>query len=330
MIIDISGFNTSGSGAYHDLLREYDNVIFPYKGDWEFELLWMVDGIFDLENKICKKNVLGFDADIAVQRFEHLVSSLNKHPILGYGLVYNDAFFIEESAKYIKKIVELEYYTRDFSDLVYQSKIDKIREKYNFGVRRVFNKLGLSHLLGNKFVYMLQSDWRHYAKIAKNPADFMDITQEYIGNLINYCRKRTNKIVIMDHMFPAGEPEPYYKYIKEDFKSIIVRRDPRDMYLIAKVRYGGIDVPIPIDTVENFIWYYKKFIEDTKLPDSSKRISINFEDIIYHYEETKKKIEELGNLGNHIYQKKFFNPNVSINNTQLFKLYTSYSEDIKK
>ena len=52
MIIDVTGFGWSGSGAYEDLLKEYSELQYPFICDAEQSILYNVDGIKDLEFKL--------------------------------------------------------------------------------------------------------------------------------------------------------------------------------------------------------------------------------------------------------------------------------------
>ena len=76
--------------------------------------------------------------------------------------------------------------------------------------------------------------------------------------------------------------------------------------------------------------FYKNVIAETILPDNENRISLNFEDLIYKYDETINKIESFVYLGRHVLPKAKFDPEISKNNTQLDKLYPEYTNDIKK
>ena len=78
MIVDVTGFGWSGSGAVHDLLREYDDVHFASFDDFEFTLLWMVDGIADLEYKLCEKHCRYGDSDRAISRFLEINKKLER------------------------------------------------------------------------------------------------------------------------------------------------------------------------------------------------------------------------------------------------------------
>ena len=98
--------------------------------------------------------------------------------------------------------------------------------------------------------------------------------------------------------------------------------------MLAKHTYSS--APLPSTNVDDFIVFYKKTIEDTKVPDSDRILNVHFEDLIYNYEETKKKIENFVGIKSHVSQYKFFNPNHSINNTQLFNLYDDCNADVDK
>ena len=93
MVIDVTGFGWSGAGAVHDLLREYDDVQFAaYDFDWEFTLLWSVDGIYDLEHKLCEKHCRFVDSNAAIKRFMRLVKALEKSKYLNYDKVFKGDF----------------------------------------------------------------------------------------------------------------------------------------------------------------------------------------------------------------------------------------------
>ena len=118
----------------------------------------------------------------------------------------------------------------------------------------------------------------------------------------------------------------------EDPKCIIVSRDPRDTYLLLKKVQSFNARWFPHDDVDSFIEYYKLLHKDLhKLKEKDNILLLRFEDLIYNYEESVSQIESfIGNLLHHSNPKKYFNPEISKNNTQLFELYTNYSEDIKK
>lgn len=95
MIIDVTGFGWSGSGAVLDLLEEYDDVCFPQtKSDmpWEFTFLQCVDGIADLEWHLMHMHRRIFDSDKAFRRFWALAERLCKHPLYRYESIFDGQF----------------------------------------------------------------------------------------------------------------------------------------------------------------------------------------------------------------------------------------------
>lgn len=328
MILDITSFGWSGSGAYHDLLREFDNVEFPHKGDWEFSILWDVDGIYDLENKLCTKRCRIYDSDIAINRFLHRIKMCSKVDELGYKSIYKNNYLYERSSNYINSLIGIEFKARSFNDWIYPSKYDNIIQLYNKIIRKIlFNRI-TNKIIKTKYKHIFFNHNPHLMKVSYKPSNFLNETQDYIQDLIDYTRTDKNKIYVSDQMLPPDNPEIFYKYIKEPLKSIIVRRDPRDTYIAMK---ESIPFPYPIPrNVNEFIWFYKTIIGSSTLENNDNRLSLNFEDLIYEYDKTIYKLKQFVEIGNHINPKIKFNPNISKNNTQLFNLFPQYKEDVKK
>jgi hypothetical protein len=65
------------------------------------------------------------------------------------------------------------------------------------------------------------------------------------------------------------------------------------------------------------------------LEKSSEILNIQFEDMIYEYDKTIKKIMNFLDLKNHSRPQSIFNPIFSMSNTYLIDLYPDYAEDIK-
>lgn len=328
MILDITSFGWSGSGAYHDLLREYDQTEFPSSGDWEFCLLWDVDGIYDLDHQLCTKSCRIYDSDMAIHRFLNRIKMMMKTPIMGYSSVFKKGFLETRSKQYIESLVDIKFQGRAFNDWIYPTKFDGIIQKYNRILEFCICNRISRKIFPHNFLDLLINYNPHEFYVSYKPASFLRATQDYLQDLIDYTRKDSHKVYVSDQMLPPDNPEPFYKYIREPLKSVIVRRDPRDTYIAMK-KASSFPYPIPRD-IDQFIWFYKNVIAGTKLPDSENRISLNFEDLIYKYDETINKIESFVNLGRHVSPKAKFDPEISKNNTQLDKLYPEYTNDIKK
>ncbi len=329
MIVDVTGFGWSGSGAVHDLLREYDDVQFAaFHYDWEFTLLWMVDGISDLEYKICSKHSRFFDSNAAIKRFVVLTEALEKEPALHYDEIFKGSFS-KECKQYVNDLIQVSFYGNTFHEAINKTRKDRLISKYNHLLRKVLgNHLILNYLKRDLSRTLVVSESKALF-LSYNVDNFIERTHQLMNKLLSFVRKNNDKPLITDQLFPPDCPSLFFKYISESAKCIIVRRDPRDTYLLAKERYQN-SIPIPVDRVEDFILFYKKTIEETMLADDQQILNIRFEDLIYDYENAKALIESFIGISVHSSPRKFFNPAVSVNNTQLFKKYHGYEEDMLK
>lgn len=327
MILDLTSFGWSGCGAYHDLIREYDNVDYPYKGDWEFHFLWAVDGLYDLEQKLCKKHCRVYDSDFAISRFLNLAYKYSTEDHIGYNKVFSNSSFYDLCKDYIDQLVSIKMNARCFNDWVHPNKKEPFVRLYNKTIGRLLCNRITKKIFGNYFAEGCIIYNPHLMQIAYNPERFDEITQDFVARLFSEIRHEDNKVLIMDQMFPPDCPQLFQKYVKEEHKSIIVRRDPRDTYLTMK-QATRFPFPVP-HTLKDFIWFYRTIVGQSKLPDTDNRMSLNFEDLIYQYDETVNKIEKFIYLGKHIKPKSKFDPERSKNNTQLAALFPQYQDDIK-
>lgn len=329
MVIDVTGFGWSGSGAVHDLLREYDDLEFAaYHYDWEFTLLWEVDGIYDLENKLCQKHCRYADSNMAIKRFLELTNAQNKTASFSYNTQFKGNYksIIE---RYVDDLVQVYFYGHSSRDILFPDKKEFFLNTYNRVVNRLFGNKYVTRIFGKDFSRILVCQNKHKIYLSYNPERFLERTHQLMEDLFSYVRKDNDLPLVTDQLFPPDCPNLFFKYINEPIKSIIVRRDPRDTYLLAKQAYHS-NMPIPVQKVEDFILFYKKTIEETRIDTNNNVLNVRFEDLIYNYEETKHKIEVFLGIKQHVRIKQKFNPSTSINNTQLFNLYDGYEQDIKK
>lgn len=111
---------------------------------------------------------------------------------------------------------------------------------------------------------------------------------------------------------------------------IIVSRDVRDQYCdIIRKKKKGYYLIDKEKKVDRYIEEYTRRYEDMHrlLVNSPPNVlHIRFEDLIFHYKPTKTKIESFLNIKEHQNPMKYFNPQVAIKNTQLFKNYDNQNE----
>lgn len=323
MIVSVSGFGWSGSGAVLDFLREYDDLNVAFDGhyvDPEFILLAENDGIRDLEYHLVE-NPCRLSSYLAIKRYRQLVKSYNKY--MKVDRIF-EGKLLKITDDYLDKLVDFRFEGATYHEY-YQTT----------SIQMLYNKL-VCYVLGNKYSqYILKDFYKHFLyekvtdiAVSYNPKQFLHFTKEYINTIFSFLRKDLQKTLVVDQMFPPDNPLVFMRYVEES-RCIAVRRDPRDSYLLAKCAYNS-NIAVPVNNVDNFIIFYRKIVEDTVINDNPYVLNICFEDLIYQYEKTKLVIEKFLGISKHARPKSKFNPAISINNTQLFKKYSGYEEDIRK
>lgn len=329
MIIDVTGFGWSGSGAVHDLLREYEDVKFAaFDYDWEFTLLWEPDGIYDLEHKLCYKHCRFGDSNIAIKRFLSLTDAQSKTPSLHYDKLFKGEYK-KLLHKYVDDLIQLKFEGHTFEEILHPDFRELYLHNYNRIVRRLIGNSFVRKITKKDVSYKFTHQNNHIISLSYNPDNFLERTHLLMEKLFSYLRDNSDIPLVTDQLFPPDCPGLFFKYIKEPSKCIVVRRDPRDTYLLAKQAYHS-NIPLPVNNVDDFILFYKKTIEEPLEKEGNQLLNIQFEDLIYNYEATVSRIENFLGINRHVRIKDYFDPCKSINNTQLFNLYDGYQSDIKK
>ena len=157
---------------------------------------------------------------------------------------------------------------------------------------------------------------------------FLKCTREYIDKLLSVANKNNMPMVMVDQIVPPSNLNRYLRYFN-DIQVVVVERDPRDIYLLAKYKWK--DRVIPVDSPEVFCkWYeYTRSHRKTEKYNPEKVILVQFEDLIYHYDNTTKRIIDWLGLDEDKHARKFagLNPANSIKNTQLWKQHPEYVKE---
>ena len=155
------------------------------------------------------------------------------------------------------------------------------------------------------------------------PENFYEEAKKYINNILEAMGVDLSRPVCLDQPFEGNAPQQSFPFFDDPY-AVVIDRDPRDLYLAGKYTKDPNFKFTPKKNVDDFIIYYKNLRKNQK-NDNQRILRVNFEDLIYCYEDSIKKIEEFLNLGEHIREKQIFDPEKSINNTCL--LYTSDAAD---
>lgn len=323
-IIDVSGYGHSGKGILTDFFKEFENfTVHDYL--FEFNLIRIQGGLVDLKHNLVD-NWSPIRSDAAIRRFKNLVkkigtkASLSNLVSLGtstgnnYNYYFNDKF-IELSNEYIDKLI------LDSGKKIWPYR--KIEESFaEICYYRFKNK-----------VFNTEKEYEFY--IGSND-NFMKSTRLFLDNLFSNYKNFKSDTVVTNNMFEPYNPS-YALSFFHNAKSIIVQRDPRDIYASLYIDNESKFLPDYLKSnrlwkeKESFLFAYdidKFILQQKNLYDNSNIrndcdnvLRLRFEDIILNYEETRNKILTFTEISEkkHIDKFQFFNPKVSARNIGLWR-----------
>ena len=318
MQLGICGVGYSGSGAVLDLLKDYEDVIVADKVELSFT--FKPDGLNDLRRAITIEPTRHWSSDTAIRRFIQFMKRKRR--------IYDRATngeFRYLSNEFVKKIVQVKWPGYTGTHYYQDSSISFF-----------FNQLVALHMrvLWEKVfkpvkVILPPQKMMYYSYFTEE--EFNGLAFDFVQKVMTSITGNTDKIVAVDQLFSANRPQDSFAYF-EDPKAILVLRDPRDTYLLAKRAVGIYSKFIPVDDVDKFIKYYRGLMMSRSYAENKDLIlEINFEDLIYRHKETRQAIESFLHLSSRkADEPSHFKPEVSINNTQLWKRYPNYEADIKR
>lgn len=305
-IITCAGFYRTGSSAISDMFSEFENV-YSF-GDFEFRFIQDPDGISDLEYNICE-NPHRHNTSYAIKRFIKYSKFLNGS---FYSKRYSGFFgtkYMEYTMDYVNEITELvckSWWHRDQLD----------RGELFYFLDRVYSHIIAVFDKGKINTSMLQNELAYYTAIDKEK--FYEATKRYIEKLLIICNKENKEFLMLDQLVPPTNIARYLNYF-DDLKVIVVERDPRDLFVLENEYYAwGI---MPYKNVDEFCNWYRITRKQAIQPNNPNVIWINFEDLIYKYEETREKLMEFTGVKSAPGDKPgtIFRPEVSIKNTLVYK-----------
>lgn len=304
----IMGLARSGSHALVDLLSEYDNVaVFPREFD-DFRAPGLVADQLDENLRDDYPNLI------------HLKTSSRK---------YKSNLGVAFLPKNIQKMPWL------YKHLQKRSKID----------RRIKNIL-YRHSL-TRLNHALKSDLTLPEKIIQANQWVQRVGEIYAEN------EATKEYVVFDQPITSLTNPDIWPEVFAPFKLMCSIRNPKDQIAnLVKDRYLYLPYGAPFMTWGGFVLeglygrdrkdalqMFITFIENIykRLHALSARLGpeqfmvVNFENLVTGYDENKQKIEKFvgGINGHHIKPKKYFDPDVSIQNVNYYNTYLS-SDEIKR
>ncbi len=318
-IITCASYIGTGSTAVTDFFSEFDNCYCT--GEYEFRFIFDPNGIRDLEYKLIEMNDR-HNSGYAIKKYLEYAKYLNGDLLIkGYRHYMGDAF-MKYTKEYVSNITELKTESWWLYDNIDRGKLFHYLNGGLHKLTQLFSKTYGTNLLK---LFHVQA---YYSAISKET--FYKYTKEYIYKILKCLNKNNSEYLMVDQLLPAANISSYFNYF-DDIKVIVSERDPRDLYLSEKEKYR--DGIIPARNVHDFCEWYRIIRKHRKreVYDADKVLLIHFEDWIYNYEATSKKVMEFIGIDpkHHIAPKTHLNPEISIENTNLKMKYPRYRDDIR-
>ena len=328
MVVAVTGYHGTGSSAVLALLSEYEGCSEGGLRSYEHVPFYFPNGFFDLEDKLLLAND-PHRSDEAIKSFRKAMYELN-YKIFGWMGTYNQYFgneFKENVDEFLNSIIQFEY---DGS-------------KYNFYERGDFSLIKfikdcIKTFLPNKevigeFGRMLPKRIKQKMEISfVSEEEFFESARVFVKNYFKMVNRNNSSTLLIDHLLFPHNANRVEKYFDDDFRLIIVDRDIRDLFVLCKYVWVGMgfESPYPSDA-EAFLKHRINMKKAEKKSDNPNILYINFEDLVYKYDETVAKIEKFVGLKpeQHINPRTRFIPENSINNTQNFLIEKEWEEEVK-
>jgi len=318
MIIGACGYGGTGSSAVKDYLKEFTNVQVLDRAECQYA--FKVDGLQDLEYHLVKQYSRHMSGDYAIERFKAASQFANTPKVKK---IYIDKKkFLKDTNEFLKSIVQAEYLGFDNADYENCSLLKSI-------VILGFKKFIIP--IYEKKTGKLYVSWpMRKMHVSINPTAFYENAQKYMMKILENGGADFSKTIILDQPFEGNNPTQSFPFF-EDPIAIVVDRDPRDLYMAASYQWPD-GTFMPRRDPKAFVQYYRMQRKNIHLEEEkSKVLRLNLEEMIFDYENATKKIMNFVgfNESQHIYPKKYFNPDRSIKGSQVYKKIPGHHEEIK-
>lgn len=316
--ISCASYYGSGSSAITDFVSEFDTV-YSFT-DEEFRFVQDPDGISDLEYNLIE-NFNRHNSGHAIKRYKRLVDFYCGNKFARKYETFFKGNWRKCSYEYIDKLVDFSYHGWWQCDLIDRGGFYHFRKRF-------LNKLLHMTIWKNKPDRTLNT-MKNEITYCGHPTqeEFLCYTKQYIKDLFSSVSDG-KEILMVDQIVPPTNLKRYLRYF-DDINVVVVDRDPRDIFVLQK--YEWKDGVLPTD-VETFCkWFrYTRDHRKTEKFDMPNVKFVQFEDLVYKYDDISKELMEWLGLEETDHSKKmqFFNPNVSIKNTQAWKRIACDTKEI--
>lgn len=333
MLITTTGYFDTGSSAVYVLLKEYEGCdagIFSEGNEEEHVLLYMPNGLFDLEDKLLMGNNL-HRSDEALRSFEQAMRRLYDNNFLWFGN-YKKLFgkdFWSEVENYISELTDIKL----CGDVFWYDNYLTTAFSWKHFLKNIWNLLRGRKIEGDfsKRIVFREVEEIRYSFVS--PEQFYRCSSKFIQAYSRLTNVNGAKNLILDHFIL---PQNLYRlpnyFPDRDIRVITVERDPRDVYvhLMQAAVNGEMGKGIPTQ-VEDFVKFWKGSHSIIKDYSSEYVLDICFEDLLIKHDETVRKIESFCGLRTEqrIRKGKYLSVEKSLDNTQIFRRDTRWQKEVE-
>ena len=310
--IFIQGYGCSGGTLVGDFLYEFDKINYLYRT--EFDLFRGAGGIYELGQLLGNGSL--YTKDSAVRRFMKLVKFLDKN--FNYRSFYGENFE-KYSDEFVQSLIEYEC-PSELCNFCINERIEfpKVFFRKLLG-KRYYNKVRELNINTNIY-YVKHIEQDEFTKLAFN----------YMNKIFDLL---PDNPIILHHTFINNIPFDSQLDYFDNYKVIVVDKDPRDIYVFMRTKIQDTFTKYCED-IDTFIKIFKtqrQFHKHNIKILKNNVLDIKCEDFIKNYDEVSQRVIKF--LGfdeeNHIHKFKYFNPEISKQYVQAYKNY-EHQDEIKK
>ena len=171
---------------------------------------------------------------------------------------------------------------------------------------------------------------KHPMSMSYGEARFFEATRRFYTTLFDGLDPQYEyEYLALDQLVPPNNLERYTRYF-DNIKTIVIDRDPRDLYLLNKLFWK--EGWIPTDSTEVFIKWFEliRRHRETEQSDPRQVLHLRFEDCLLDYDATVARIETFLGIGaeHHVRPRTVFSPDRSAKNFRLWERYPGHDAEI--
>lgn len=325
MIITCTSYYATGSSAVTDLFSEFANC--SSVDNYEYRFIHDPDGLRDLEYNLIENNNR-HNTSAAIKRFLKYTKYLSGNPVRKkYARTMRNGLFFRLSKEFVDQITELQAHGWWHYDQIQKGPAVVYLDR---AISVLLTLLQGKHARYSKRYSILDitNEQAYYSAIDRET--FYRLARDYVAKVVDAMNHDHADYIMIDQLLPPSNVYQYLNYFGDDIRVVVVERDPRDLYVNTKVYIR--EKVIPIDDVKEFCQWYEitRRHRKTEAYDPQKVCFLQFEDLIYRYEETRDRLVAFVGMDmkDHIHPLTAFDPAVSIHSTNMKASFPRYRDDV--